>query len=175
MENNMRIIEQKKLLDLAMDFYFLNGIISDSNVKNAEIAVRSGYDFYFGENASKGLSEQDLIRNALGCYENISTLIESAGKQSAVAEFTVDELIVQQKRVLNIAKELSFISGAKKGDYQFIQMSEEHLRRDFDSIFGKDASVGKSYSRMAGEILSLLESKNYPKLTGLAVSEKTEG
>ena len=169
---NKNIIEQKKLLDLAMDFYFLNGVTSESDVANAEPAVRAGYDFYFGQGASVGVDEQDLIRNALNCYENISALIQSARSQESVAEFTIDELIVQQKRVLNIAKELSFISGAKKADFQYVKMSDAHLRRDFESFFGAGSSEKKSYSRMAGEVMAHLENKNYPIREYLADSEK---
>ena len=169
---NAEIVERKKLLDLAMDFYFLNGVTSESNVESAEIAVRAGYDMYFGEGASRGMSEQDLIRNALDCYEYVSTLIMSVGKRDAVAEFTVDELIINHKRVLNVAKEISFISGAKRSDYKQVGLCDEYLRKDFESIFGKGSSKGKTYSKMAGDTLAYLESKTYPKANDFAISEK---
>ena len=166
-----RIVEQKKLLDLAMDFYFLNGVTSGADSESAEIAVRAGYDMFFGENASVGKSEQDLIRNALDCYENLITLVCAAKKQGYVEEFTLDELIIKQKRVLNIAKELSFISGAKKAG-KCVTLNEGYLKKDFESIFGKGSSQKKTYSKMAGEVLAYLESKNYA-VENTSASEQT--
>lgn len=168
---NMEIVRQKKLLDLAMDLYFLNGAKSESFDERAIESVKSGYDHFFGENASEGLSEQKMIINALACYEDLTRLIEASKKQGSVGEFTRDDLIISQKRLINIAKELSFISGAKS-DKKLSESSERYLVNDYESIFGKGSSKGKSFSRLAGDVLARLESINY---AGLGAGERANG
>ena len=163
MENNMRIIEQKKLLDLAMDLYFVNGAKSGNYCESAEKTVRAAYEHIFGEGTAEGEREQTLIINALNCYDDISRLIDSVKESGKIAEFPRDDLIINQKRLVNIAKELSFILGTKS-EQKYAKNSEEVLRANFESIFGKGTAKGKSVSRLAGEAIARLESQNYAGL-----------
>ena len=160
MENNMRIVEQKKLLDLAMDLYFVNGAKSGVVCEAAEKSVRDAYEHIFGDGSSNGLSEQTMIINALNCYDDISRLIDTVKEKGSIAEFSRDDLIINQKRLINIAKELSFILGTKS-DEKYVRSSESILRSNFESIFGEGTSKSKTVSRLAGEVIARLESQNY--------------
>ena len=163
MENNMRIVEQKKLLDLAMDLYFVNGAKSGKTCDSAKQSIIDAYEQIFGDGASIGLREQTMIINALNCYDDISRLIDSVKESGRVAEFSRDDLIINQKRLINIAKELSFVLGSKS-EAKYAKQSEEILRANFESIFGEGSSKGKTVSRLAGEVIAKLESQNYSGL-----------
>jgi len=170
MENNMRIVEQKKLLDLAMDLYFVNGAKSGNTCEGAEKSIIDAYEHIFGEGSAKGLREQTMIINALNSYDDISRLIDSVKANGKIAEFSRDDLIINQKRLINIAKELSFVLGTRSNG-KFVKSSEETLRRNFESIFGEGSSKGKTVSRLAGEVIAKLEAQNY---AGFDMGDGTE-
>ena len=92
-----------------------------------------------------------------------SRLIESVKESGKVAEFSRDDLIINQKRLINIAKELSFVLGTRS-DEKYAKNSETVLRANYESIFGEGSSKGKSVSRLAGEVIAKLESQNYSGL-----------
>ena len=161
--DNKKIVEQKKLLELAMDLYFVNGANSGKSCDSAEKSIIDAYEHIFGEGSSNGLREQTMIINALNCYDDISRLIESVKESGKVAEFSRDDLIINQKRLINIAKELSFVLGTRS-DEKYAKNSETVLRANYESIFGEGSSKGKSVSRLAGEVIAKLESQNYSGL-----------
>ena len=158
-----RVVEQKKLLDLAMDLYFVNGAKSGKSCEAAEQSIIDAYEHIFGEGSSNGLREQTMIINALNCYDDISRLIDSVKESGRVAEFSRDDLIINQKRLINIAKELSFVLGSRS-DEKYAKNSEVILRSTYESIFGEGSSKGKTVSRLAGEVIAKLENQNYSGL-----------
>jgi len=158
-----KIIEQKKLLELAMDLYFVNGAKSGKYCESAEKSIIGAYEHIFGEGSANGLTKQTMIINALNCYDDISRLIDSVKENGKVAEFSRDDLIINQKRLINIAKELSFVLGTES-EQKYAKNSEAVLRANFESIFGEGTSKGKSVSRLAGEAIGRLESQNYSGL-----------
>lgn len=160
MEKNKRIVEQKKLLDLAMDLYFVNGAKSGKSCDAAERSIIDAYEHIFGDGSAKGLREQTMIINALNCYDDISRLIESVKSSGKVAEFSRDDLIINQKRLINIAKELSFVLGTRS-EAKYAKQSEALLRSNYESIFGEGSSKGKTVSRLAGDVIAKLEAQNY--------------
>ncbi len=160
MEENKRIVEQKKLLDLAMDLYFVNGAKSGKSCDSAEKSIIDAYEHIFGDGAANGLREQTMIINALNSYDDISRLIEGVKEGGKIAEFSRDDLIINQKRLINIAKELSFVLGTRS-DAKYAKQSEELLRANYESIFGAGSAKGKTVSRLAGDVIAKLEAQNY--------------
>ena len=162
--DNMRIVKQKSLLELAMDLYFLNGVKSDKENDVSDASIRMAYDNIFGAGESQGLTEQIMINNALDSHEELSRILDGLVEKKQVDGSAVDDLIITQKRLLNIVKELCFVNGRNCKGLVLKGMMEDVLIKQYESEFGEGSSKGKSLSRLAGDVLAKYENSIYFEL-----------